>query len=37
LLGPLVAATSWFEAIYSWEDHSKSITFCVLISYIIYR
>ncbi|CAK9865638.1 unnamed protein product [Sphagnum jensenii] len=37
LLGPLMAFSTWLQSVLAWEEPLKSFTFCVVISYIIYR
>ncbi|KAG0613383.1 hypothetical protein M758_6G098900 [Ceratodon purpureus] len=37
LLIPLSAVTAWVQAVYAWEDPAKSLTFCVIGCYIIFK
>ncbi|XP_024370219.1 uncharacterized protein [Physcomitrium patens] len=37
LLTPLVAVTTWLQAVLAWEEPSKSFTFCVIGTYIIVK
>jgi hypothetical protein len=37
LLSPLTASITWLQSVLVWEEPLKSITFCVIVSYIIYR
>jgi hypothetical protein len=37
LLSPLTASITWLQSVLIWEEPLKSITFCVIVSYIIYR
>ncbi|CAM6018309.1 unnamed protein product [Sphagnum balticum] len=37
LLSPLTASITWLQSVLAWEEPLKSITFCVIVSYIIYR